>query len=33
MDFVQEDLESMQQEFERWTAENQALRAQIRQEE
>ncbi|KAA3680225.1 TRAF3-interacting protein 1 [Paragonimus westermani] len=33
MDFVQEDLESMQQEYERWTAENQALRAQIRQEE
>ncbi|KAF7262628.1 hypothetical protein EG68_00111 [Paragonimus skrjabini miyazakii] len=33
MDFVQEDLESMQQEFERWTVENQALRAQIRQEE
>ncbi|CAL8071174.1 unnamed protein product [Calicophoron daubneyi] len=33
MDFVQEDLESMQQEFERWTAENQALEQQLKAEE
>ncbi|TGZ59053.1 hypothetical protein CRM22_009301 [Opisthorchis felineus] len=33
MDFVQEDLESMQQEFERWTAENRTLKARLREEE
>ncbi|CAH8665773.1 unnamed protein product [Dicrocoelium dendriticum] len=33
MDFVQEDLESMQQEYERWTVENQELQIRLRQEE
>ncbi|KAH8852821.1 TRAF3-interacting protein 1 [Schistosoma japonicum] len=33
MDFVQEDLETMQQEFERWRNENQMLKSQLKQEE
>ncbi|VDP91476.1 unnamed protein product [Echinostoma caproni] len=33
MDFVQEDLESMQQEYERWASENQSLKIKLREEE
>ncbi|THD21947.1 TRAF3-interacting protein 1 [Fasciola hepatica] len=33
MDYVQEDLDSMQQEYERWTNENQALKIKLREEE
>ncbi|KAK4472636.1 hypothetical protein MN116_003870 [Schistosoma mekongi] len=33
MDFVQEDLETMQQEFERWRDENHMLESQLKQEE
>ncbi|CAH8448651.1 unnamed protein product [Schistosoma turkestanicum] len=33
MDFVQEDLETMQQEFERWKNENHTLKTQLKQEE
>ncbi|CAH8457601.1 unnamed protein product [Heterobilharzia americana] len=33
MDFVQEDLETMQQEFERWKNENHSIKSQLKQEE
>lgn len=33
MDYVQEDLDSMQQEYERWTNENQVLKVRLREEE
>ncbi|CAH8471701.1 unnamed protein product [Schistosoma rodhaini] len=33
MDFVQEDLETMQQEFERWKSENHTLKSQLKQQE
>ncbi|CAI2723705.1 unnamed protein product [Schistosoma spindalis] len=33
MDFVQEDLETMQQEFERWKTENHILKSQLKQQE
>ncbi|CAH8453074.1 unnamed protein product [Schistosoma haematobium] len=33
MDFVQEDLETMQQEYERWKTENHILKSQLKQQE
>ena len=33
MDFIQEDLDSMQQEYEHWKTENQTLKAQLKREE
>ncbi|CAH8833977.1 unnamed protein product [Trichobilharzia szidati] len=33
MDFIQEDLETMQQEFERWRNENNSLKSQLKQQE